>query len=334
MSKKKIEDRTSTLFKDMMSALYSVLDQCYYYLYCYFQNEGQPSFHKDAFNIKTPVQQKLIYSNEEEKDKAFSGERNKFVSTQCIAIFGSHCFNGEGRNYLRDFQNNLLRLQTITEVDQAGDSLHTCFEHNPCEQGQQCTYRAPKLVYAKKITHPPGTEPLDPSSFNPAVTFEELKSVEKLDDWNETTTFNLLHFFRNFTTHRALIRCSTKKGYLNLETREFKAKGEGGAGDDWPWIPIAEGAWILVPEVSHLKDKDRKAVPKFHLHPLQMVCSTIVSFVEHQRLLLLKMAGYCEPPIAVTWGYKDKMLVFKRDYKQIGRCRGGDCYTCFRLWPV
>ena len=51
-SKRKIiEKECAILFKDMMSALYTVLDQCYYYLYCHFQNNGNPSLRNDAFQI-------------------------------------------------------------------------------------------------------------------------------------------------------------------------------------------------------------------------------------------------------------------------------------------
>lgn len=329
---KRIEVRTTTLFKEMMSALYTVLDQYYYYLYCYFQNEGKLSFHKEAFNIKTPVKQTLKYSQGIGQDTALRGQRNEFVNNQCIAIFGSHCFKDGEINNLRKFQDNLLKLQIITEVDQGENVLHTC---NPCEQGQQCPDKAPKLVCAQEITHPSGHECLKPDSFDPtAVTFKELKSVENSDSWNETTIFNLLHFFRNFTTHRALIRCPAMNGYLNLDTLEFKAERDKGAGDENLWKNIAKGAWILVPEISHLKDKARKDPPKFHWFPLLIVCSEIVSFVKRQRSLLLEMVGYREPPMAVERYQMGQKLVFKRYGKQIGSCDWNDCYGCFRLWPV
>lgn len=192
-------------------------------------------------------------------------------------MFGN-CFNEEQEiPDLRRFQDNLLKLQTITEVDGAGTLLYTCSEHNPCPQGQQCPDKAPKLVRAKEITHVSGPELQSPNLFMPTlVIFEELESVQDIDSWSDTTIFNLLHFFRNFTTHRLLINCPTKTGYLNLETREFKAEGEEGVGDACPWQKAAKGSWILVPEVSDVKHKDRDAPPRFHLHPLLRVCSQIL----------------------------------------------------------
>lgn len=320
--RRRIEVRTATLFKEMMSALYTVLDQCYYYLYCHFQNEGKPSFHNAAFNIKTPVKQKLKHSEDETRDsqKECRGNRREFVHEQCRGIFGDRFDNGQEIPDLRRFQDNLLTLQVITEVDRAGKVL-------------KCPDGTPKCVRVKKITHAFGPQP-NTNWFNPTgVTFEELESVQDRDGWSDTTIFNLLHFFRNFTTHRALITCFAKNGYLNLDTREFKAAAEEGAGDAWPWIKVGKGAWILVPEISHLKDRDRQDPPRFHEHPMLIVCSRILGFVIQQRSLLLKMADYDKSPITVSWYFGEK-LKFERGSQEIGICSWKDSYACFRLWPV
>lgn len=325
---RRIEVRMATLFKEMMSALYTVLDQCYYYLYCHFQNKGKPSFHNAALTIKTPVKQKLKHSEDETRDsqQECRGNRRKFVNEQCSGIFGDRFKNGEEIPNLRWFQDNLLTLQVITEVDEAGAVLQ-------CPDGTPKCVRVKKITYAKEITHAFGPEP-NPNWFNPTgVTFEKLESVQDLDGWSDTTIFNLLHFFRNFTTHRALITCPAKNGYLNLETREFKAEGEEGAGDARPWIKVAKGAWILVPEISHLKDQNRQDPPRFHEHRLLIVCSQILGFVKQQRSLLLKMADYDESPITVLW-YLSGELKFKRGSQEIGVCSWKDSYGCFRLWPV
>ena len=330
--RKRIEVRTAILFMEMMSASYTVLDQCYYYLYCHFQNDGNPSFHNAAFHIKTPVGQNLMLKQSEDATQDSKQEGsvapNDFVNKKCVAIFGNDCFNGKEKRNLRRFQVNLLRLQVITKVDEHGALLKTCFEHNQC-QDEQCPDKAPKLFRAQEITHPSGHESHEPDSFHP--TLEELKSVKDIDSWNETTIFHLLHFFRNFTTHRALIHCPTKGGYLNLKTREFKAEREEGAGDDW--IKIAKCAQIFVPEISHLKDKGREAPPRFHQHPLLKVCSKILSFVKDQRSLLLEMTGYHKSPITVSRSSEDG-LVFMRNNKRIGDCNWNDYNGFFRLWPV
>lgn len=139
------------------------------------------------------------------------------------------------------------------------------------------------------------------------------------DDWIDTTAFNFFNFFRNFTTHRALISCPAQDGYLNLETRDFKAEGEEGAGNDRLWLKIAKGALrILVPEISHLRNKNRTEPPRFYTHPLLQVCSEMLCFVEIQRSNLLRVAERGIEPIDVAWSF-DGQIVIKRGNEEIDR---------------
>lgn len=300
---RRIEFRMASLLRQMMSGSYTVLDQCYYYLYCHFQNSGKLSFHEDVFNIKTPVKQELKYSKHGGQDRGVSSKRKKFVNDQCKQIFGNHCFNEEQEQRdLRAFQENLLKLQAITEVDAGGRPLYICLERgDPCPEGPQSPRgSAPKLVRVKEITHASS----DPKLFNPAtVTFEELESVQQIDSWSNTTIFNLLYYFRNFTTHRALRNCTP-----NLETGELKGK---------------RCTWIPVPEISHLKQEKREAPSRFQQLPLLKVCDKILSFVKEQRSLLLKVAKYDRQPNTVTSFCWNGRLVFKNDDKEIG-----DCHFC------
>lgn len=297
---RRIEFRMATLLRQMMSDSYTVLDQCYYYLYCHFQNNGKLSFHKDLFNIKTPVKQELKYSEHAGQDSAVSVKRNKFVNDQCKQIFGTYCFNEEQEQRdLRAFQENLLKLQAITEVDAAGRPLYICLDHgDPCPEGPQSPRRsARKLVRVKEITHASS----EPKLFNPAtVTFEELKSVQQIDSWSDTEIFNLLYYFRNFTTHRALRNCTP-----NLKTSELKGK---------------RCTWIPVPEINNLKQEKREAPSRFHQLPLLEVCDKILSFVKEQRSLLLKVAKYDQQPNTVTSFCWNGRLLFKSDDKEIGDC--------------
>ena len=57
--REKIESRCATKFRDMMSNLYSVLDQIYCFLYCCFRNNGDISFSKVSNQIKQPVKHNL-----------------------------------------------------------------------------------------------------------------------------------------------------------------------------------------------------------------------------------------------------------------------------------
>ena len=64
-----IESKCATIFRDMMSNLYSVLDQIYYYLYCHFQNNGNVSFSSVANQIKQPVAQNLKWSEDSKQNR-------------------------------------------------------------------------------------------------------------------------------------------------------------------------------------------------------------------------------------------------------------------------
>ena len=143
----------------------------------------------------------------------------------------------------------------------------------------------PKLVRAKTFQHPQASD--GDLKFDPIIKFEEIQSVKELDNWNVATTFNLLHFFRNFTSHRTLIECPTKPGYLNRDTMEFRHGEDGQKSSDE--ILIGEGVCILVPELSHLRDKGRKDPVTFYRLSLLKVCSRMFTVVKIQTFNLLRI---------------------------------------------
>ena len=75
--------------------------------------------------------------------------------------------------------------------------------------------------------------------------------IPKIDEWTDRETFNLLHFYRNLSTHRYLVMVKVKEGYLNSRVvdyhmeREFTT--EARQGDGWSSTKIARGMWIMVP---------------------------------------------------------------------------------------
>ena len=273
-SPRNMEANTAMSFRDMVSYLYSVLDHIFYFLYCHFQNNGRASFTNAAFNIKQPIAHNLKFSFEPTRDNASECKkrRNDWVEDRCKEIFGAQCYeNIELAYHLRGFQQNLLSIQAITEVDSAGNVVHK--ENND----------GVSLVRACfDYTH---------HQINPLedLSFEELPSVQNLDAWNDAMVFNLLHFFRNFTTHRTLIECKTMYGLLNLKTMEFRSTEQASSNgrreflDPKVWIDIKEGSWIKVPELSHLKHSRREDPITFYKLPMVCVSSKFLSFVEAQR---------------------------------------------------
>ena len=154
----------------------------------------------------------------------------------------------------------------------------------------------PKLVRACNFQDPQAAD--GDLKFDPIIKFEEIQSVKELDNWNVATTFNLLHFFRNFTSHRTLIECPTKPGYLNRYTIEFRPTEDGQKSSDE--ILIAERACILVPELSHLRDKGRKDPVTFYPLPLLKVCSRMFTVVKIQTSNLLRIVNGRESALDVS----------------------------------
>ena len=269
------EANTAMIFRDIMSYLYSVLDHIFYFLYCHFQNNGNTSFSEDAvYKIKQPMSKSLKFCESPDAPKC-KKKRNDWVEDRCKEIFGDNYYqntklNGNLEN-LRRFQEALLSIQAIQEVNGAGAVVYS----------DQTA--GPKLVRAKNFQYPQAAD--GDLKFDPSGDFEEIQSVKELDNWNVATMFNLLHFFRNFTSHRTLIECSTKPGYLNLHTMAFRpGEDEQKSSDE---IFIAKGAWILVPELSHLRDKGRKDPVTFYRLPLLKVCSQMFTLVKIQKSNLL-----------------------------------------------
>ena len=145
-----IESKCATIFRDMTSNLYSVLDQIYYFLYCHFQNKGNISYSNKAFQIKQPIKQNLKWSEDDTRDgqRECKGKRNEWVTDQCKTIFGDSNSPKPTRDGVRYFQNNLLGLQAIRKVDQSGHEVPgldggptllrvVSVEHNPSEDIEQ-----------------------------------------------------------------------------------------------------------------------------------------------------------------------------------------------------
>ena len=292
--RKNIELACATTFKVMMSNLYSVLDHSYFFLYSSYRSNGDISF--DSNQIKQPVTYSLKWSKDATRDNhpECKEGRNSWITKQCKAIFGNNC-----PKHVRDFQENLLQLQVIREVDKSGEEV----------RGGK---REPKLLRAVKIQHDgPGND----LQFNPSdVSFEELKSVEKMDDWNDTSIFNLLHFFRNFVVHKSLnlIACLTKDAYINC--------GRGG-----PCILTEKGSWIVVPELSHLRpekqSEKQSKLSKHYVHPLDKVCDKALTFVIDQRNRLCFYAGGSTYPYKIGYNLRTGMITFKTNNVPKGECR-------------
>ena len=311
-----------------MSNLYSVLDQIYYFLYCHFQNDENVSYSNDAFNIKQPIKLTLKRSEDEMRDQLPECKkiRNDWITEESKKIFGGFNFPKSQRRAARCFQDNLLRLQAIREVDRAGKEV-------PGPNG------GPKLLRVVLIEHDDakdiekdaeGTLPPFNPEFKPiSLEVEDLTSVAD-PGWNDTVEFNLLHFFRNFTAHRSLIACKIRKGYLNLQTREFQPPPEPKSNLSYPWIFIAKGSWILVPELSHLRQAERESPPKFHSRQLSVVCSRLLEFVKTQRHNVLLVLDHKEDyPYVVNWSW-DGFIKFTKNNQYLGKCEWQEA----RLWPV
>lgn len=205
-------------------------------------------------------------------------KRNKRVEQWCEEIFGALYYQMFELENIRRFQENLLSIQVITEVSGNGDAV-------PDGTG------GVKLVRACNIRHEkPQARPFDPTS----VEFSPLPSVQNINNWNEAMILNLLHFFRNFTTHRSVIECKEMRGHLNLETMEYVPELDPAQIHSTTWITIKEGCWIKLPELRHLRQEDRTDPITFYNLPVVSVCSKFLGFVKGQRDRLLAIVGGLE----------------------------------------
>ena len=269
---------TAMIFRDMVSYLYSVLDHLFYFLYCRFQNNGGVSFTNAAFNIKQPMKQSLKFSQYPNRDNApeCKKDRNKWVEDRCKEIFGDQYQNID-LGKLRHFQDRLIAMQAIKEVDKSGKEV-------------QSGNGVSKLFYAHEIRHPQQTGP-DDRTFNPEIDFKELNSVKVFDEWNDAMTFNLLNFFRNFTTHRTLLECRMTSGYFNIYTSEFKPGDDEPADEGQKWKKVPKGFWIKVPELSYLRTDSTTTDVTFYWLPLLLVSSRLQGFVRTFRDDILGIVG-------------------------------------------
>ena len=279
----KLEERVALVFRNMMSSLYSVLDQVYYFLYCHYQNNGEASFAAQAFQINAPFIQNLKWSADATTEQqSWSRKREKWLDERCKEIFGP-LYSPDNQD-MKWFRRNLLSLQAVREVNNAGDPVR----NNDDEIS---------LVHF----------------FN--GQFTPLCSTK--DNWRDATSFNLLHFYRNFTTHRTLLQTMTGEGHLNLSTRVF-APAHTLSDDEinnGEWIRVGKGLFIIVPELSDLRDTTRDGAPKFYMKPLLMVCTRLFTFVKTQRDNLVNMAVQNHDyPYNVSW-YWDNLTVNKGNHR-------------------
>ena len=255
----------ASLFAQIMWKLWSVMDHCHYALYHKIQNEREHSHWQAGQNVKTPHAEKLKWSADGMRDEQSecSLTRKTFVTKHTKTIFGEH-YQSNKRitdSYLKEFQENALSLQAVIEVDKAGVPVKICQQHSV--QQCNCSNKVSSLVRAQKYEYM--KTPDDQRGFNPSrIHFENLESVRMpVIDWSETTLFNLLHCFRNYTTHRCLISLHRKV------------------------CPHGETLWISVPEITDIRDE--KSIQSYHKHRLSLVLGRLFYFVRDQRQKLLSM---------------------------------------------
>lgn len=250
------------LFAEIMWKLGVVMDHCHYALYHNIQNEREHSHWQGGKNVQTPYKEKLKWSADRMRDKQSecSVRRKTFVTDHCKTIFGED-FQSNKRipdSYLKEFQENALSLQAVIEVDKAGVPVKIC-EHNV----QQWPCKVSSLVRAQKYEYETTD---DQRCFNPSrIHFENLESVRTMPvtDWSETTLFNLLHCFRNRTTHRNFISLHRKV------------------------LPHGVILFISVPEITDLRDENN--TQSFHEELLCLVLGRLLCFVVGQRRKLLSI---------------------------------------------
>ena len=106
--------------------LYSVLDYLCYFCHCHFKNNHQPSYSKEARNVKFPYKE-LKTSDVPAMETSCENKTEKFLSEHFNTIFGSPDDEASRLRY-EDFKKFIRSFQVVTRVDGQG---------NPVLQNQQ-----------------------------------------------------------------------------------------------------------------------------------------------------------------------------------------------------
>ena len=328
----KVESECTNIFREMISKLYLVLDQIYLFLYCQCQCEGNVSPSNAALKIKQPIKRSLRYSDDKTQDQQCKEMRNEWVKKQFKKIFGGFNFPESKRNDVRNFQNNLLQLQAIRKVDQSGHELlgpHgeptllrvESIEHNAEDvehNAEDVEHNAEDIEQhnAQDVEHNAEDIQHDDTEgnllqFNPShLEVVKLKSTANKNDWNDTIVFNLLHFFKqNLAGDGSYLECKIEEGGMNL---------------DGQWISFGKSVWISVPELSHLRQKERASLPTCHQYSLLTVCDFFLDFVKRQRYYVLQVLNHIEDyPYEVHRSDCDGLVTFKKKGQRqpLAQCR-------------
>ena len=119
-----------------------------------------------------------------------------------------------------------------------------------------------------------------------------------------------------------------------METRKFEPTDQNSNLPERskPWIFLRKGTWILVPELSHLRQAKRQSPPTFYSLPLTTVCYSLLNFVKTQRCNLLRVLDKYTvdcPYRYVVRGSRDCLVKIKKG-KFTSKCR----WKVAHLWPV
>ncbi len=135
------------------------------------------------------------------------------------------------------------------------------------------------------------------------------------EEGSDVESFSLLHFFRNYSAHRDVVRCRAKQGvlYININTGErvFQPQNQAppgedvGDAEDWQSIAIAKGFWVEYPIVR----------------PLTKVASQLLSFVKLFRKNVVTLLTGVQYPHDVKWTWDgltvDGQFTKWKDYDQV-----------------
>ena len=233
--------------------LYSVLDYLCYLCYCKYNNNGQPSYSREAKNINFPYKFDLKRSDAPGQEVSFSRRRKQFVRTIFNNIFlphdqrerfGPHDDNDTEQSYDDDtqrrydaFEEIILKCQVITVTDASGHSVED----------------------------------------QPAPT-------------DEAQNFNTLHFLRNHSIHRYLGEMFLYEQWLYLNKRNGRkticteSSLEMEINPDWEFVQLSLGCWISIP--SFTSNTNTLGLPK----PILLIAANLLAFVIDTRNKLLQTA--------------------------------------------
>ena len=234
----------------------------------------------------------ITVENETLRFRSFLSDLYSVLDYMCYLLHchykneGNEAFSSESRNVKFPFKTNLKKFpegNSDEDPERAHQKRRNDWIRQQCElifgvdnqPGKEYFKHLIERIQPVMYVNADG-DPIDPS---------EAPEIE-----GDARSFSLLHFYRNYSTHRDLVHLYRDVGVLSIDLitgeRQFAPKGHQQPSEEKHHqnvqrIDIARGFWVEIPDLRRF-NQDRGIQPTTP-EPLLIVASWLLSFVRNVR---------------------------------------------------